>query len=103
MTPQEIKQIINEELKAEPDWKDVHGIDLSKSLIEPIKQTYVDTIDQSKSDIFWTVLEETSDKKGYKIFFDEQIKMFGLGMNYNNDKLINIGYHGSFLKTLQGM
>jgi hypothetical protein len=103
MTPEEIKQIINDEIKTDQDWLNTHGIDLSKYLIEPIKQIYVDTMDQSKEEYLWTVLEEASDKKGYKIFFDEEIKMFGLGMNYKNEKLINIGYYDSFLKALRGM
>ena len=49
------------------------------------------------------MLEENEDKSGYKIYFDEETKMFGLAVNSDKDELIDIGSHGTFLKTLYSM
>lgn len=49
------------------------------------------------------MLEETEDGNGYKIYFDEETKMFGLAMRSDNDELIDIGGYGTFLKTLHSM
>ena len=51
----------------------------------------------------WTVLEETEDKNGYKIYYDEDSKMFGLAIKSDSDELIDIGNYGTFLKTLYSM
>ena len=51
----------------------------------------------------WTVLEETENRDGYKIYFDEETKMFGLGMNSEKGEFIDIGNYGTFLKTLYSM
>jgi hypothetical protein len=103
MTAQEIKDMINQELKAEPDIHNVFGLDLAKCLIEPIKQKYKDSNDSADIYELWTVLEEADGKSGYKIYFDEKSKMFGLGIASNLDELIDIGNYGTFLQTLYSM
>lgn len=103
MLPAEkIKLLIAEELRSEQDINNVFGLDLNKCLIEPIKQTYRDASDDSMCDL-WTVLEETADNDGYKIYYDEGSRMYGLGFKSAENELINIGYYGTFLKTLQSM
>jgi hypothetical protein len=102
MTADEIREIINDELKSEPDIKNVFGLDLTKSLIVPTMQKYWDSADKKSFEHLWTVLEETSDKKGYVIYFDEESKMFGLGTQSDNE-LFDIGNYGTFLKTLYSM
>ena len=102
MTPDEIRGIINKELKSEPDIKGVFGLDLSERLIVPTVQRYWDSADKITSEYLWTVFEETPDKDGYVIYFDEETKMFGLGIQSNND-LFDIGSHGTFLKALYSM
>lgn len=99
MKPEEIKEIIKAELISVEDMENVHGVNLTKCLIEPIKQQYL--TDNNSEQELWTVLEEGSN--GYRIFFDEEDKMFGLGMISKDGKLSNVGYNGSFLKTLEGM
>lgn len=103
MTSEEITQIISLELKREADLTNVYGLDLTICLIKPHKQLYIDSNNESESDLLWTVLEETPDENGYKIFFDDEAQMFGLGIKSNTDQLINIGYYGTFLETLYGM
>ena len=103
MTAQEIKDIINEELKSEPNVHNVFGLDLTKCLVEPVRQKYKDSNDSRETYELWTVLEETEDKSGYKIYYDEESKMFGLAIQSDKDELIDIGNYGNFLKTLYSM
>lgn len=103
MTVNEIQMIISQELLVEPDIKNVFGLDLTKCLIEPIKQKYIDSNDSTDIYELWTVLEESEDRNGYKIYFDEETKMFGLAIKSDKDELIDIGGYGTFLKTLYSM
>ncbi len=103
MTAEKIKGIINNELTAEPDVKNVFGLDLIKCLIEPTKQKYKITNDMKVTYELWTVLEENEGKSGYKIYFDEETNMFGLAINSDKEELIDIGGYGTFLKTLYSM
>ena len=103
MKSKEIKEIIARELQAEPDHTNVFGLDLTKCLIEPVKQKYKDSNEASEVYELWTVLEETEDKSGYKIYFDEETKMFGLAIKSDKNELISIGEYGTFLKTLYSM
>ena len=101
MTADEIRKIIEEELKSEPDINNVFGLNLTEQLIVPTIQRYRDSADKEPFEKLWTVLEGT-DKSGYVIYFDEETKMFGLGIQSNNE-LFNIGNYGTFLKTLYSM
>lgn len=103
MTSTEIKEIINKELIIEPDITNIFGLDLTKCLIEPVKQKYKNANDSTDIYELWTVLEEIEDKSGYKIYFDEDGKIFGLAIKSDKDELIDIGGYGTFLKTLYSM
>lgn len=103
MTAIEIKEIINKELQAESGHTKVFDLDLTKCLIEPVKQKYKDSNDASDIYELWTVLEEQEDKNGYKIYFDEETNMFGLAIQSDKGQLIDIGNYGNFLKTLYSM
>lgn len=103
MTSKEIIEIINRELQVEPELKNVFGLDLTKCLIEPTKQKYKNSNDSTDIYELWTVLEETEDRNGYKIYFDEETKFFGLAIKSDKDDLIDIGNYGTFLKTLYSM
>src|SRR5438034_3555238 len=100
MTSEEIRAIILEELKSEQDMTNVAGVDLTKCLIEPTRQSYKRSNDALETYQRWTVLEEREDKNGYKIYFDEGTKLFGLALNSDSDELIDIGTYGSFIDTL---
>jgi len=103
MTSKEIKKILSLELQVETDIKDVFGLDLTKCLIKPTRQKYKNANDSLEIYELWTVLEETEDGNGYKIYFDEDSKMFGLAIRSDKDELNDIGGYGSFLKTLYSM
>lgn len=103
MTAEEIVKLINAELKPEQDITNVFGLDLTKCIVPPTRQKYLDSLDNTKSIDLWTVLEESLDKSGYKIFYDDEENMFGLGILSKNNELINIGYYGTFLETLYSM
>ncbi|WP_422008812.1 hypothetical protein [Roseivirga pacifica] len=103
MTSEEVQQIIKKELESHSDLTSLQGVNLNDCLIKPKKETYISSIDESIKFELWTVFEETLDRKGYKITFDESDGTFGLGMMTNNDLLMDIGTHGTFLDTLRGM
>ncbi|UAY53298.1 hypothetical protein [Ferruginibacter albus] len=103
MTAAEIKEIINKELQTEPDPANVFGLDMTKCLLEPVKQKYRKADDATVTYELWTVLEESEDKSGYKIYFDEEVNMFGLAIPSGTSELIDIGRYGDFLKTLYSM
>jgi len=103
MDRQDIKSIIQDELETNCDFPNDHKVELDRCLIEPIKHTYLDSFNNNKEIQLWTVFEETDDREGYKIVYDPEENMFGLGIKSNNDELIFIGYYGTFTETLRGM
>jgi len=103
MTIKEIKSLIAKELDGQADLSNVHGLNLNNCLIEPIKQKYKSSSNPKISFELWTVLEETKDRTGYKITFDETDNSFGLGILTDKDELMDIGTYGSFLDALKGM
>ena len=103
MNAVEIKNIIHLELQAEPDPANVYGLDLTRCLIEPVKQAYKAGDEVNGVYELWTVLEESPDGKGYKIYFDEESKLFGLAITSEKGERIDIGNYGTFLTTLYAM
>ena len=103
MTSSAIEEIIKMELQVKPDIRNVFGLDLTKCLIKPTRQKYKNANDLNDIYELWTVLEESEDENGYKIYFDEDSRTFGLGIKSNKDDLIDIGGYGSFLETLYSM
>lgn len=101
MTSTLIREIIETELQTEPNLKNVFGLNLTKCLIEPTRHKYRNSNDLTDIYERWTVLEEPND--GYKIYFDEETKMFGLAIKSDSNELIDIGVYGTFLKTLYSM
>jgi hypothetical protein len=72
MTAEEIKTIVLEELRLEPNLKNVRGYDLSNWVVEPIRRDYKDAPYHINRNTLWTVFEERKDGKGYYIYFDDQ-------------------------------
>jgi hypothetical protein len=103
MTSEEIKSIIKTEVLSEADIENDFSSEFEKHLIESIKQQYKDSNDAKETYELWTVFEEREDKNGYKIFFDEKVKEFGLAIQSDTDALIKIGHYGSFIKALYSM
>ena len=103
MKPEEIKILIKNELKDQPNLVNVYGLNLNECLIEPVKQEYKSSTDSNITFKLWTVLEESKDRTGYKITFDEDDKTFGLGILTDKEELMDIGTFGTFLEALKGM
>ena len=103
MNSKEVKNIIDEELKGILDVTNVYSLNLNNCLIEPIKQEYQTFSDSTITNELWTVLEEISDKSGYKITFDNEEKLLGLGTLTNPNELVDKGFYGTFLETLKGI
>lgn len=103
MTSIEVKKRILDELTEFESLADVLGFDLNLNLIEPRKEIYLSSFDPQITLVFWTVFEETSDRSGYKITFDEDDDSFGIGILTKNDQLMDIGTYGDFLDALKGL
>jgi hypothetical protein len=106
MTAAEVRAIIRAEVGGDWSQSNAHGIDLRKCLVEPRKVACHNTfpkLNGGKLLQLWIVLEETPGKTdGYLIVFDEGQRVFGLA-DWAGDTLVFLGFHGSFLNTLQGM
>jgi hypothetical protein len=100
MTPEEIQIIIKTEINNESDFFNPHGLDFKTTLIKPIKQIYRDPLDPKIKHELWTVLEETPNGDGYKIFYSEQESAFGLGIKSKYDEPTLLGIYGPFLNTV---
>lgn len=101
MTSEEIEKIIVVEVDSAINLDVWMKVFLSKHLIKPIKQTYINSFDESETFIFWTVLSEGID--GYTIAYDEEDGTFVLGMLNNDGGLDYIGHHGTFIDTLKAL
>ena len=102
MTAEEVRHKIEQEIKGKWDISNHHGVDLRKCLIYPTIQEYVYN-DKSEVSYHWTVLEEILDGSGYKIFYNEEANIFGLGVFTKEKKILAVGLYGSFLTTLESM
>ena len=106
MTPDEVRSIV--ELEIGNDWSrtNPHGVDLRTCLVTPRKvkcRNSFPLLESGRALDLWIVLEETpGNKDGYLIVFDERTRKFGLAA-WTEDVPIFLGYHGSFMNTLEGM
>jgi hypothetical protein len=98
MNRNDVSALISEELKIKRDLTNVQGLDVTGCLIAPLKEIYF--LDNGEQLELWTVFKET--ENGYYIFYDEEEDMFGLAIK-SDIGLHNIGYYGTFLKTLYSM
>jgi hypothetical protein len=103
MTAEEIKTIVLEELRLEPNLKNVRVYDLSDWVVDTIRQDYKDSPYHINRYTLWTVFEERKDGKGYYIYFDDQSSLFGLAWKEETGTMIKIGDYGSFIKTIYAM
>src|SRR4051812_40436099 len=79
MTRKEISQMIEKEINGDWSISNWHNCDLKKCLVSP-KRKEMRFGDEIKK--VWIVLEENSETlEGFKVFFDEEAKQFGLAMH----------------------
>ena len=104
---EKIKQIIKKEIENNPqieNWHCLNTKNLKEHLIDPLEEKYECFDEEDGFEMLWTVLKEKPEKDdGYVIFFDPEIEEFGLGIYTKSGLKKNIGIHGSFLETLNGM
>ena len=100
MDHEQIQELIAIEIREIKDLENIFKFDVKSFLIKPIQQSYLN-FDSTESYILWTVYEESKD--GYKIYFNDEINAFGLGIISENNCLIDIGIYGTFLETLDAM
>jgi hypothetical protein len=106
MTPDEVRVIVEAEIGNDWSRSNSHGVDLKACLVTPRMISCRNTFPQLEGGRpldLWIVLEETPSKRdGYFIAFDERTRKFGLAIG-SGDVPVFLGYHGSFLDTLEGM
>jgi hypothetical protein len=106
MTAADVRAIVEAEIGGNWSQSNAHSVDLRKCLVQPRKVACRNTfpkLDGGKLLQLWIVLEETpGTKDGYLIVFDEARRVFGLA-DWEGDTPVFLGFHGSFLNTLQGM
>jgi hypothetical protein len=112
VTAADVSKLIADEIAAAgEDWfeqpeNNPHGLELSRCLITPAWVTCTNTFPEfrgGKPFEAWLVLEELpNNDDGYRIIFDEEVGKFGLACGTRREPIF-IGWHGSFLHTVQGM
>ena len=106
MTSAEVRAIVESELAGDWSQSNSHGVDLKRCIVEPRKVVCRNTFPMLKggrSLHLWIVLEETPGKNdGYLIVFDDPQGKFGPAV-WDGKTAVFLGFHGSFVKTLQGM
>jgi hypothetical protein len=106
MTSSEVRALVEAEIGGEWDRVNPHGVDLAVSVVEPRRVRCRNTfpkLDGGAPLDLWLVLEEVpGSRNSYVIVFDERNGKFGLGV-WSSDEVVFIGYHGTFMETLDGM
>ena len=100
MKPKEISNIIEREINGDWSISNAHNCDLKKCLVRP-KRRKLYSAGESKE--FWIVLEEEPETlEGYKVFFAEETKKFGLAdCSEPYDYVCNS--HDTFLAAFKSM
>jgi hypothetical protein len=106
MTADEVRAVVNAEVGDDWSRSTSHGVDLKACVVAPwlvrCRNTFPELEGGRPLDL-WIVLEEMPGKKdGYLIVFDERKSTFGLAA-WNGAVPVFLGYHGSFMNTLEGM
>lgn len=100
MKPKEISQMIEKEIGGDWSISNAHGCDLKKCLIRPKKRN---VNFHSKLKEVWIVLEENPlTLDGYKVFFDEETKKFGL-VDSSDSYGFACNSHDTFLAAFKSM
>ncbi|HVC97190.1 MAG TPA: hypothetical protein VND64_26155 [Pirellulales bacterium] len=109
MTPAAVRELIEREIAGNWSISNMHGCDLRRCLVEPELQEYeirasgTPIGDRSSVTRLWLVLEEfPDDRRGYKIVYGEDARMFGLAVT-GTPRDAFVGYYGTFLETFLAM
>jgi len=100
MKPKEISKIIEREINGDWSISNWHNCDLKKCIVRP-KRRKLRSAGELKE--FWIVLEEEPETlEGYKVFFDEETKKFGLA-GYSEPYGYVCNSHDTFLAAFKSM
>ena len=100
MTPKEISQIIEKEINGDKSISNMHRCDLKKCLVRPRKRKLIFPKEIKEC---WIVLEEDPlNLEGFKIFFDEENKKFGLA-GHGEPYAYVCNLHDTFLEAFESM
>jgi hypothetical protein len=106
MKSADVRVLVDAEVGGDWSQSNSHGVDLRRCLVQPREvscRNNFPKLNGGKPFQLWIVLEESPGKRdGYLIVFDERQRMFGLAC-WDGDTPVFVGYHGTFLNTLQGM
>jgi hypothetical protein len=99
-----IKHRIQEELKNQLNLTNLHGVDVTKSLVEPYLDTFEDSFEEGKKIQLYVVLKEhPNSEEGYHIVCDPTTFEFGLTIEGNGKHRIFLGFDGTFIESFIGM
>ena len=102
MTAQELTAMIDQSISERKSFKNV--LDLNKCRVTPTLQDFYSSMEVTRPEKLWLVLEEHPDTHGgYAIVYDEGMAAFGLATPGKNGKRIAVGFHGSFCDALEAM
>lgn len=103
MTSQEIIRLIEEDLKNAGSRFVWSGRPLVECLLDPKKQRFLNSHQNNAPEELWLVFEEgPKSGEGYKVVYDEDLKMFGLAVNGISEPVL-LGLYGGFVETLNSM
>jgi hypothetical protein len=104
MKTSDVRNRVEQEIAENWGRSNAHGVDLRTCLVDPRRQQYRDSFDQSRTLDLWLVLEEdTRTHGGYEIVFDDNNCQYGLATASRDGSRIFLGYYGTFLETLDAM
>lgn len=103
MTSDEISRIIAEDLRSASTQLAWYGRPLEECLLTPRRMPFFSSLQDEEPEDLWLVFEERpTPGEGYRVVFDEDLRMFGLATS-GADKPVLIGLYGSFVETLNSM
>jgi hypothetical protein len=103
MNAEEVAALVKAEIGDQWEQSNAHGVDLRTCIVTPEKKSYTDGVGEKAYEL-WLVLEEDpKERKGYKIVFDHEQRLFGLATTQRNGPDVFLGFYGTFLETLESM
>jgi hypothetical protein len=98
-----ISKIIADDLMANPDCFNSHGVHVTACAVTPRRLKCEDSFRDGAFVDLWLVLKERpGTAEGYLMVFDGERLEFGLAV-HGNEYPVLIGYYGSFTETLSAM
>ena len=100
MKPKEISKLIEKEINGDWSISNAHNCDLKKCLIRPKKRKI--RFFREIKEVYIVSGEEPQTLKGYKVFFDDETKKFGL-TSYSEPFGYACNFHDTFLAAFKSM